>query len=333
MLRAVLVLVTNCVACCASSPALAGLGKGNELMGAERYEEAAVQFEDALGKDPALAEARMNLAVCRFQLRDYAEARRLLAADKSPLAVYYLGRLDLIDNDLDSAIARLSSLRGVRDEEYYLASAYYKKGEFAEALGPLREWLQINPRDFRAHQLRARTLGKLGRQAEADREFARTKELHEYYAQGSVAIATCRSLLNAGKMDEAWTACRSMLDTDDADKAAAIATLFGAANDKKHALAAWERALILDPESPEVNYNLAFACFSVRDLGRARQHAKIAVTLWPDFPEANVLYGTVLYMLAEDREAANVLKHAKTLRPEDASVKSLLEALRKHGRE
>jgi Flp pilus assembly protein TadD len=328
MVRALALWLIPWVVWCATSPALANLGKGSELMQAERYDEAATQFEEALHKDPALSEARINLAICRFQLRDYAEARKLLIHAKGSLATYYLGRLDLIDSNFDSAIARFQTLRGVRDEQYFLASAYYKKGQFGRAIPPLRAWIRINPRDSRAHQLLARALAKTGNQAEADREFARTKELHEYYAEGSVSIAACRTLLNAGKPAEAWAACEPMLNTDDADKAAAIGMLFGEADDNGHALTAWQKALSLDPESPEVNYNLALAAFHLRDLRTARKHGHIALTLWPEFPEANVLYGTVLYMTGEDAEARRVLTHAGALRPGDATVERLLQELR-----
>ncbi len=53
--------------------------------------------------------------------------------------------------------------------------------------------------------------------------------------------------------------------------------------------------------------------------------------LFPDFPEANVLYGTILYMLVEDGEAARVLAHAQELRPDDATVRRLLEELKAQG--
>ncbi len=60
---------------------------------------------------------------------------------------------------------------------------------------------------------------------------------------------------------------------------------------------------------------------------QARAYASNAVRLWPDFPEANVLYGTVLYMLADDALAKQVLRHAEDLRPDDEMVRRLLAEL------
>ncbi len=334
MLRAVV------IGCCllslsafGSFPATAYLGKGNELMQAERYDEAALEFKQALQYDQSLEEARKNLAICEFQLRDYEHARLLfqnLGNESQAIATYYLGRIDLIDGNLDSAIARLRVVdhnSGVPDAAYFLAVALFKKGSYGEAITWLRRCVESNPRDFRAHQWLARSLAKTGRSDEADREFKRTRDLHEYYTEGSVAIASCRSLLTQGKSAEAWSACQPMLESDDVDKVAAIATLFGQMEDQSHALIGWQKAVSLDPDSPELNYNLALACFNVHDMPCARRYAQVAFQLWPQFPEASILYGTILYMLADDAEALRVLTHARELRPEDTNVRRLLAEL------
>jgi tetratricopeptide (TPR) repeat protein len=320
---------------------MAYLGKGNELMQAERYDEAATQFKQALQRDQTLDEARENLAICEFKLREYQEARdlfqKMLATAGRPVASYYLARLDLLSEDPDSAVVRLRSLsasdaiadRGIADWRYFLGVAFFKKGQLTDAIESFQLQLKTNPRDFRAHQWLARALMKSGRQTEASQEFARARELHEYYTQGSVAIAGCRSLLTAGKRDGAWAACQPMLETDDVDKVAAIGMLFGEMGDQAHSFIAWQKAVALDPDSPELNYNLALASFQLKDMARAKRHAQIACNLWPQFPEANVLYGTILYMLADDAEAVRVLRRAEALRPEDLNVRHLLAELQR----
>jgi tetratricopeptide (TPR) repeat protein len=319
-----------------SQSAMAHLGKGAELMRSERYQEAAKQFEEALNEDAKLDQARLDLAICDFELRDYTAARRLFSEligvhHQAPTATYYLGRIDLLEDHLDRAIARFRSLVGggeVRDEKYYLAISLFRKEQYAESANLLKQWIAEDPRDFRAHQRLARVLLKLGRQQEAEREFSRTKELHAYYMEGSRALAACQSLLVAGKSDEAWQQCGSMAETDDVDKLVALGIAFGEKGDAKHARTIWQKAVRLDPDSPEINYNLALACFHLREMRPARASASNAVRLWPDFPEANVLYGTVLYMLAEDARAKQVLRHAAELRPDDEMVRRLLTELR-----
>ena len=312
--------------------AQAHLGSGNQLMQAERYEEAAEEFQQALREDSALAQARDQLAVCRFELSDYTQAKplfdQMLTVNSSArLASYYLGRIDLIEHDLDSAIRRLRSLprdNPVRDELYYLGSAYYKQGKYQQSLEVLKQAAVQNPRDARVHQLLARAYQKLGQSARAESEFTETRRLHDYYLEGSVAIGRCRALLSHGQAEAAWEQCRPLTETDDVDKIVAIGMLFGEAEKYQQALMAWEKAVALDPDSSEIQHNLALTCFHLNDVFRARQHAAEAVRLRPDFVEANILYGTILYMGAEDELAIPVLTHANELKPGDPSVRRLL---------
>jgi tetratricopeptide (TPR) repeat protein len=319
-----------------SRTAMAHLGTGAELMRSERYQEAAKEFAQALAQDLKLDEARLNLAICDFELRDYAAARGFFSAlvkssKQSRTAIYYLGRIDLLDDESDSAITRFRSLQregAVLDEKYYLAVALFRKQRYAESADLLKQWIAENPRDFRAHQRFARVLLKLGRQQEAEQEFQRTRDLQAYYMEGSKALRACQTVLTAGKSDEAWQQCQSLAETDDVDRLAALGIAFGKAGDAKHSRIVWERAVRLDPDSPEINYNLALACFHLRDMAQAREYASNAVRLWPYFAEANVLYGTVLYMLADDSQAKQVLSHAQELRPDDEMVRRLLSELR-----
>jgi tetratricopeptide (TPR) repeat protein len=333
MLLLVLLLWSAAGAAAGSTAAArAHLGSGNQLMQAERYAEAVEQFQQALQEDHTLAQARDQLAVCRFELRDYTQARSLFeqmltVKNSAGLATYYLGRIDLIEHDLDSSIRRFRSLprnNPVRDELYYLGSAYYKQEKYQQSLEALKQGAAQNPRDARVHQLLARVYQKLGQNARAESEFTETRRLHDYYLEGSVAIGRCRALLSQDQLEAAWEQCRPLTETDDVDKIVAIGMLFGEAEKYPQALVAWEKAAALDPDSSEIQHNLALTCFHLNDVFRARQHAAEAVRLRPDFVEANILYGTILYMGAEDQLAIPVLTHANELKPGDPSVRRLL---------
>ena len=315
-----------------TAAARAYLGSGNQLMQAERYAEAADEFQKALRDDRTLTQARDQLAICYFELRDYTHARPLLEQmflDKSSAGVasYYLGRIDLIDRDFASAVRRLLSIpreHPVRDELYYLGSAYFKQERYAESIRSLQQAAAQNPRDSRVHHLLARAYQKAGQPKAAEKEFAETRRLHDYYLEGSVAIARCRSLLVQGNPEAAWAMCRPLTETDDVDKIVAIGILFGQAKQYQPALEAWQKAAALDPDSSEIQYNFALTCFHLNDMRRARERAVEAVRQRPDFVEANILYGTILYMGAEDGEALRVLTRAHDLKPDDGSVRRLL---------
>jgi len=315
-----------------TAAARAHLGSGNQLMHLERYAEAADEFQKALRGDRMLTQARDQLAVCYFELRDYAQARPLLQQmlrDKSSagVAAYYLGRIDLVDRDFDSAIRRLRSIpreNPVRDELYYLGSAYFKQEKYAESIRALQQAAAQNPRDSRVHHLLARAYQKSGQLKAAEKEFAETRRLHDYYLEGSAAIARCRSLLVQSNPAGAWAECRPLMETDNVDKIVAIGMLFGEAGQYRPALEAWQKAAPLDPDSSEIQYNFALTCFHLKDMLRAREHAAEAVRQRPDFVEGNILYGTILYMGAEDGEALRVLTRAHDLKPDDGSVRRLL---------
>lgn len=124
-------------------------------------------------------------------------------------------------------------------------------------------------------------------------EFTETRRLHDYL-EGSVVIGRCRALLSQGQTDAAWELCRPLTDTDDVDKIVAIGMLFGESQKFQQALAAWEKAIALDPDSSEIQYNFALTCFHLKDMLRARRHAAEAVHLRPDFVEANIAWIQVI---------------------------------------
>jgi tetratricopeptide (TPR) repeat protein len=108
------------------------------------------------------------------------------------------------------------------------------------------------------------------------------------------------------------------------DKLVAFGILFGKSGEYEHALEIWKRAVILDPDSSEVHYNLALTAYHLKNLPQARQSVATALQLRPDFFEANMLYGTILYLIAQDEEAIRVLAHAHELRPDDGDARKLL---------
>jgi len=315
--------------------ATAYLGSGLKLFDVERYGEAVPEFERALQLDPKLDQARYHLAVSYFNLHRYPEARqqfeRLQASDyKRDWVTYYLGRLDLLAGQTDKAILQLGTLgraQPLYDESYYLASAYFKQGQNEKAILNLKRYIALNPRDFRAHNLLARVYMKNGKTAEAEREFEVSEKLHQYYLEGKKDLMDCRTDLSTGKVEAAWQRCGPILETDDIDKLVAAGSLFGEFKAYGYALRLFAKALALDPEAAEVNYDLGYTYFQQKDYERAREFLAAALRLRPDFFEALALEGSVLYLLRDDKAALEVLRRAHQLRPEDAAVAGLLAKL------
>ena len=319
----------------AANEAQAHFGAGLKLFSLARYSEAAKEFQLALDADPHLSDARYHLAVSEFNERQYPEARREFerleaSAYRKDWVAYYLGRLDLADGRLDPAIRRFESLKRrqpLEDELYYLGSALMKKGEPKRAIPVLQKQVNFNPRDFRAHYLIARAYVKAGRPKEAEREFEQSERLRRYYLAGKRELLGCREQLATGHSDQAWSDCGSALKTDDIDKLVAVGMLFGEFHDYNHALAAFERARTLDPDSPEINYNIGFTYFYQKQYSQAREFLEAALRERPDFFEALTVTGAVLYKLGDKPSAQQVLERAHALRPSDQGVSKLLAQL------
>lgn len=333
-----LIVAAACVL--GASDARSHLGAGLKLFDLQRYSEAAKEFQLALDADPQLVEARYHLGVSQFNERQYAEARREFerlepSPYKKDWVTYYLGRIDLAEGRLDPAIQQFQSLNGpqpLEDELYYLASALMKKNEPERAIAVLESQIKFNPRDFRAHDLLARAYVKTGHPREAEREFEQSDQLHQYYLAGKQQLLSCRQQLATGRVDQAWADCGRSLVSDDVDMLVAVGMLFGEYREYDHALEVFGRARTLDPDSPEINYDLGFTYFQQEQYARAREFLDAALRGRPDFFEALTVQGAVLYKLNDTRSAQQVLEHAHALRPNDPDVNRLLAQLHQEGR-
>lgn len=310
----------------------AHIGKGYEYEKDERYQEAAAEFQAAVNLDPRLARGRYQLAVCYVALGRRQEARgqfeRLLRETAhDPSVVYYLGRLDLLDGDLDAAIRRLKSVAAdppFPDTSYYLGSAYLKKGDLRAAEVWLRKAATTGPRDFRVHDHLARVYQKAGRRREAEQEYARSSELREHYNEATRQAVECSSALESRPPEEARPACQALFDPADADKLTTLGMLYGQHGKYAEALPPLERAAQLDPESSEIQHNLGLTYFRLRRFAEARAPLEKAVALRPDFFGSNALRGATLFALGDDEAAYRALDHAHRLNPQDPDTADLL---------
>jgi tetratricopeptide (TPR) repeat protein len=316
-----------------SETAEAHLGKGYDALKQDRYPVAVDEFRAALAIDPTLVlRAQFPLAVALFEQHKTAEARRELEAVRRvagdhPNVLYYLGRLDIDDRHFESAITNLNQAMAkppFPDTAYYLGFAYFKHGDLHNAEKWLKEAQKINPRDPSIPYQLGFVYRKEGRQEEAEKSIALSEDLHRRGDDEARLRAECGQKLDSGPREDAHALCEKLYDPDDAERLTSLGALYGQHGDPEAALKPFLRAAELSPQSPQVQYNLAFTYAQLNRYQEARVPLERALQRWPDLFPLNALYGAVLVKLGDDRQAYETLRHARTLKPDDAATVDLL---------
>ena len=309
------------------------LGKGYDALRQDRYDAAVAEFRAALRLDPTLVmRARFPLGVALFELKQSVEARREFEAVRReagdhPNVSYYLGRLDLLDQNFAGAVRNLGKAVAqppFPDTAYYLGLAYFKQGDLPAAEKWLHQAAQLNPRDSLARYQLAMVYRSQGREAEAKKAFAESAELRRRDTDESQLRTECAQKLDAGPRAEARALCQRLYDPDDAERLTALGTIYGQHGDLEAALDPLRRAAELAPERPQMQYNLAFTYYRMGRFEEARAPIAQAVQRWPDLFQLNFLYGAVLAKLGEDLPAYQALSRAHELNLQDAGAADLL---------
>jgi tetratricopeptide (TPR) repeat protein len=314
----------------------AHLGKGYDALKQDRYDAAANEFRAALEIDPKLTlRARFPLAVALFELHKSDEARRELEIVRRevgdhPNVLYYLGRLDLDARNFDSAIRNLNQAATkppFPDTAYYLGYAYFKSGDLTSAEKWLKVAAETNPRDARIQYQLGSVYRKQGREQEAQKAVAISEELRQRDTNESRIKLECAQKLEQGPRDEALAVCEQLYDPDNAEKLTTLGATYGQHGELERALKPLRRAAELAPQSPQMQYNLAYAHYQLNQLEEARAPLASAIQRWPDLFPLNALYGAVLLKLGQDRPAYEALHHAHQLNPQDLATLELLDSV------
>ena len=308
------------------------MDQGLQQMEQARYESAVEAFRRTLELDPTLALAQYDLGVCYFALgqfdnarRAFQESQRFNPADR--FTAYYLARLDLLEDRVDEAIRRFEMLGKtghVADEFYYLGAAYFRKGNFESAVRNLQKAAVINRGDYRIPFLLARAYRKLGRESDAEREYARSAKLRAADQQMARDILACNTALDSLPLASAMAECRKGSDGTDPVRLVNLGVALGQRGFYEAAVDSLVKAARLNPEDYEPHFNLGLTYFRLKQYAKAREPLETAVSLRPEAFDAVALLGSALFALGDDYGALPHLRQAHTLRPSDAKVGSLL---------
>jgi tetratricopeptide (TPR) repeat protein len=309
------------------------LGRGHEALKYNRYQEAVNEFRAALALDPTLVvRARFPLAVALFSVQEREQARQEFEKVRAetgddPNLAYYLGRLDMMEGNFDSAIKNLTLAATdppFPDTAYYLGYAYFKKGDNVAAEKWLRKAAALSPRDFRVYERLGLLYRAMGRKEEAVKAFAVSTELHKGDVEATQVALECSQALDGRSLEEMRAICDKLDDPHDLSKLVTLGTIYGQHGNFTEALGPFQQAARLDPESYEMQYNLGLTLFRLKRYAEARAPLEKAAQLRPDMFEMNAPLGAVLFMLGDDLAAYPVLDRAHQLAPENADIIELL---------
>ncbi len=309
------------------------LASGYEALRQDRYDVAVEEFRAALEIDPKLTlRARFPLAVALFEMKKSQEARHEFEAVQRevgdhPNVSYYLGRLDLEDQNFEGAIQKLNEAMEkppFPDTAYYLGYAYFKHGDLAEAEQWLKKAAELIPNDARVPYQLGLVLKKEGKDEEAKAALAQSSEQRKRDSSQSELRVACAQKLEKGTREEAHAICDQLYDANSAENLTSLGTLYASHGDVEDALKPLSRAAELEPQSPQMQYNLALAYFQLGRFQEARAPLAAALARWPDIFQLNALQGAVLAKLGEDLPAYETLRHAHELNQQDANTSDLL---------
>jgi tetratricopeptide (TPR) repeat protein len=156
------------------------------MMHHDLADEAARQAKAALASDPRIPEAHFLLGEVAIFHGDIegaiAELKAEIAINPSfAMAHYRLGDAYGRTENWDEAMAPLERSVWLNPNfsgpYILLGKGYFKRKEWANAEGVLKHALRLDPQNLSAHYLLGQTLMQEGKSEEANKEFARWKEL------------------------------------------------------------------------------------------------------------------------------------------------------------
>jgi len=316
--------------------ATAHAGKAMQLMQDRRYSEAAVEFEKALAADPNDDTVRIQYATCLFAQERNADARKQFEAARKRLGErpglnYFLGQLDLRDNDFAAAIRRLEPLASDTSfpkATYYLGMAYLGEGERERATVALQRATKNVPNDPEPHYRLARLYSMTGRDEEAKREYRLYDGARETQRLVEGEGRACMDALQEQTLEKAREVCERIADPHDARRMLLLGQLYVGKGAFEDAVRPLRASVELEPELFDGWHYLGLSLYWLRRYSEALPALQKAAELNPRYFDTLNLLAATYHALGDDKAALPVMEQAHELNPEDAKLAAALERMR-----
>ncbi len=205
-----------------------------------------------------------------------------------------------------------------------LANAYLREGRVADAIGPLRRTVALQPSNVKQRQRLARTLlqaGQIGHAVSACREgLVIDPDAH------ALRCILAEALNRQGRFAESMRETRQVLRKAPATAQAhyQLGVALFQLGKPKEALPRFEEAVRLKPDFPQAHWNLAAVLVKTGQLDRAMQSYRRVVELQPDNANAHYMLGALLQKQGRPEEARKEFREALKINPRHARARRAL---------
>jgi tetratricopeptide (TPR) repeat protein len=219
-------------------------------------------------KDDRSSSPELQRGIALAQKGDFKQAEEAFeqAVVLHPRDARSLTALGQVQEQLGKLPESIETFRKVIDLDPRSADAHENLGialgdrsDFAAALKESSVAIQLAPRSASAHFLRGRLLGDLGKHEEARVEFRKALDIAPEYAQALYYWAALegdeRNIVMQGNLLERYVRLRP----DQATVFDQLGHVLEAEHRESEAVAAWRRAIALNPQYVEATYSIARA--------------------------------------------------------------------------
>lgn len=160
--------------------------QGQAYLGRFEWERATSELETAAKLNPDLPRLQYSLGIAYYSSHRNQEAIAAFEAElrrrpRDFSTLYYLAYIHEAENNLEAAKQRLDAALQLEPQSaeanLLLGKILVKQGRVAEAVAPFERAVTSDPNDSLKHWQLARAYRQLGRQKDADREFAEVQRL------------------------------------------------------------------------------------------------------------------------------------------------------------
>jgi len=288
------------------------------------YQKAIANFKEAVRIDPHYDSARYSLAKVLVQLGQFAGAVSYLGdythhRPHDAEGFHLLGSAYTGLTQLPKAVAALERARQLKPDDheirYDLGAALAKTGKTKEAIEQLNAAEKINPQFADTHYqlaLQLRKQGDVTRSKQEMQVFQGLKNrVDEETSAGNLNNEGNR-LLGEGKAREAAEAYRKavQLDPNNSQWQYNLSLALAKLGDKEDEKEALEKALQLDPNMGTAHNDLGLVYLSEGKLNEAEREFRAALEIDPKFAEAQNNLGVVYTQQGKDSEASALFRQA-----------------------